>query len=76
MRAAGRSIGARAAVGARDTRNPCNARATIGACDARYAKRYAIRGDAAPDTRRAAALTPPRLPLRTRRAAGSRRRHR
>ncbi|QBR24724.1 hypothetical protein E3O37_14520 [Burkholderia pseudomallei] len=80
MRAAGRSIGARAAVGARDTRNPCNARATIGACDARYAirgdARYAIRGDAAPDTRRAAALTPPRLPLRTRRAAGSRRRHR
>ncbi|QCU49266.1 hypothetical protein FFM54_05470 [Burkholderia pseudomallei] len=72
MRAAGRSIGARAAVGARDTRNPCNARATIGACDARHA----MRGDAAPDTRRAAALTPPRLPLRTRRAAGSRRRHR
>ncbi|ARL20547.1 hypothetical protein FTI75_28805 [Burkholderia pseudomallei] len=72
MRAAGRSIGARAAVGARDTCNPCNARATIGACDARYA----IRGDAAPDTRRAAALTPPRSPLRTRRAAGSRRRRR
>ncbi|PJO54609.1 hypothetical protein DIJ61_28170 [Burkholderia pseudomallei] len=72
MRAAGRSIGARAAIGARDTCNPCNARATIGACDARHA----MRGGAAPDTRRAAALTPPRLPLRTRRAAGSRRRHR
>ncbi|RSK67725.1 hypothetical protein DF122_10125 [Burkholderia pseudomallei] len=45
MRAAGRSIGARAAVGARDTCNPCNARATIGACDARCAicdMRYAI----------------------------------
>ncbi|AUL59061.1 hypothetical protein BHT10_24680 [Burkholderia pseudomallei] len=79
MRAAGRSIGARAAVGTRDTCNPCNARATIGACDARYAicdMRYAIRGGAAPDTRRAAALTPPRSPLRTRRAAGSRRRRR
>ncbi|EXJ02923.1 hypothetical protein T210_0104920 [Burkholderia pseudomallei MSHR6137] len=58
MRAAGRSIGARAAVGARDTCNPCNARATIGACDARRRRARHVTRRGAHPTALASSNTP------------------